>query len=436
MKEEKRVATPKGIHNQPTEDTTGQDEPSFLDKAAALRDKLKLGSHHKMERFAFLFGATSASLLLLTGVAFTQDRIEMSRVATSAALLTQDFSFSLSGQTGTIQGVYGDPARTDVHILFKLADVSTMSLDAKAYEMYITGHKNDDSISKVSFSLFGATGYGTIRFQNENGIPNEPLNIVLRANTTLASAGSGAGEGADASFDEYDQTRIYVNPGADAVSETALAVGEDDPSVLYTELVAAKAEAEVRERIMKATANLETHLKRADEYKNRLVTAGYKPPATPWFVEGDYIDEAGYLVAAKSVPGAHAIDIANTTLRDGYVKQVTTGLEGYSAYMKEADTAVPKPGDPEVKVERITALETEGGQSIPLEDITTGKSPSSQVAAKTALESLISAWSSYGTVKTEVQKTMMRELLVIDADVLSQPDMYSIHEGKGVAWYY
>lgn len=424
-----------GIHNQPAPEVEEQDEKSpFLERLSNVRDKLKLGQHHTIERFSILFGVSAVSLTLITGVAFTQNRIEMSRQSTETAMVSSDFSFSLSGQTGVVQGVYGDEANTDVFVLIRFNDVSSMSLDASKYELFITGQKGETEPSKVSFSLFGATGYGIIRFQDEDGLENQLLDVVLRANTTLADKGAGTDGSGDSSFANFDQARIYVNPGADGIGNSTLAVGESSPSVLYTALVAEAADNEVRGRIATATGELKTLIARADEYKNRLVSSGYIAPPTPWFVEGDYIDERGELVPATYVPGAHELNYSDVTLRDGYVNTLVGDLEAFAAYIDEKDAFVPAKDAPTINVEMPTELEQQDGSPVTLDKIVDGKSPSSQVAAKSALSSLISTWRTYGVTKERIQKDMTRELLVIDADVLSQPDMYSSNED--VATFY
>ena len=183
-------------------DTSQEDEdaPGFFEKAKGVRDKLKLGPHHKMERFTIMAGASIAFLLLFAVMSFASHRSDVANLESSQASFTEAFDFSLSGQTGTVEGVYGDENNTDVMVLFSFDDPTAMSNNADNYELFITkqnrGSMNEETAPNVQMGIFGSTGHGVIRFSSKTGEPieSELLNVVIRANTTLASGGGGAME--------------------------------------------------------------------------------------------------------------------------------------------------------------------------------------------------------------------------------------------------
>jgi hypothetical protein len=426
-------------------DVEEQEASSFSKRIGALRDKLKLGPHHKMERFTAMLGVTASMLLLFTVLSFVSHRASVAQSVSAQAVYTKDFSLSLSGQKVLVEGVYGNKEKTDVMILLRMQNPESMSIDANNYELFITGEKKSLSYKpSVTFSLFGSTGYGIIRFQDSKPIPKEIADITIRANAELSSSNgsesSSRGDSADGSFQKYDQGKLFVNPGADDVETLdGLKSGETEPTKLYTALVAEKRDAEIRDEIKIRTDELGKLLNREKEYTNRLVSAGYEPPKAPWFVDGDYINDAGVFVAAQNVSGAFIFDYSSKTIRDGYIKQVMDDLSSFDAYMKErSEEGLMQKADPSKKeqVDLVDTLTTEDGGVLDLNAVATGSSPSSQVAAKDSVESLQATWRSYLNAKSKLQRDLMRDLFILDADVQSQKLSYSVRAGKDAVTFY
>lgn len=433
----------KGVNTQEDTEGTVEEKAGFGQKMKKMRDKLKLGPHHKMERFTVMLSVTMSFLLLFTAVSFAGHRVEVATISSEQSLISTDFTFSLTGQTGKVQGVFGDAGRTDVMVLFKLTDPKSMSADANNYELFITGEK--DSITyepDVSFSLFGATGYGVIRIENDTRLLNEVLDITIRANSTLnATAPVTSEDQIDGTFATFDQARIYVNPGADVITELEqIQPGEQDPSKIYTALVANTQDVAIHAKIDETTEKMSQHLKRAEEYTNRLVSTGFKAPETPWFIEGDYIDEDGNFHAASYLSKAHEIEYNDRTIWDGYLLQVTDNVAGFDKYITDmnaaAETTMAQDNAPVETVVNVKEIVKQDGTVIDVSTIKTGTSPSAQVAAKDSLDSLVATWRSYLADKSTLQRSHMMELLVLDADVLSQPELYSENTNEQSVWFY
>lgn len=409
-----------------------------------LRDRLKLGPHHKMERFTILLTATVSILLLFTGVSFTVYRSDVSNLASSQALFTEDFTYSLSNQPGYVEGIYGNDDLTDVMVLFRMQNPHEMSANAENYELFVTEDKGSMKYEPdMSFALFGTTGYGIIRFQNDEPLPSTVLNVTIRSNASLSETeGSGATDGQDESFNQFDQATIYVNPGATNITRVEdLTKGETDPRKLYIALVAEQQDAEYQESIATQTDELDKLMKRAAEYTNRLVSAGYEPPAEPWFIKGDYIDETGVFRPASNVSLAYEFDYWSKTIRDGYLNQVIADMSEYDEYMLEHSQENVSVSDSEASersedVEPVIELKHTDGSVLNLETVITGQSASSQVAAKDSTDSLLSTWRTYASTKGTLQRETLRSLLVLDADVQSQPVGYSEHTGDSVVSFY
>lgn len=439
----------KGLkNNKPADIDTGveeQEKPTLGKRLIALRDKLKLGPHYKMERFTAMLGVTISMLLLFTVLSFVTYRSDVAQSVSAKAVYTKDFNFSLSGQKIDVVGVYGNKEKTDVMILLKMQSPESMSTDASNYELFITGEKKNLSYEPdVTFSLFGSTGYGIIRFQDAQPIPKEIADITIRANAELApKEGSGTSsekDSTDGSFGEHDQGKLYVNPGADdVVTVDGLKTGETEPTKLYTALVAEQLDEDIRAEIEQKTDELGKLLNREKEYTNRLVSAGYEPPKAPWFVEGDYVNDDGVFVAAEDVAGAFTFNYSANSIRDGYINQVMSDLSSFDAYMKEhSDNEVARKTDKtkQEQVDRVASLKGDDGSVLDLNMVSTGTSPSAQVAAKDSVESLQATWRTYLNTKSKLQKDLMRKLFILDADIQSQKSSYSVLSGKNAVTFY
>lgn len=436
----------KGMGNTPSEpvDETGQDEKLTLGtRLVKLRDRFKLGPHHKMERFTILLSSTLVFLLVFTGVSFAGHQSKVATQMSVQSVFTTEFSYSLSKQRGNVLGVYGDEAREDVMVLFKMDNPASLSANASNYEVFITGEKNElDYQPDVSFALFGSTGYGMVRFEHDAGLKNEVLDVIIRSNSSLTETGAVVEEElVDASFATFDQAQIYVNPGAGEINVLdGIEPGEENPSRLYAALVAESMDAEIRTRIEESTKKISTAVNQANEYSNRLLASGYKPPETPWFIEGDYVDDDGVYRSAKPLRAAHSVDYADHFVLDGYINQVADGLAGYDEYMAEYAAKQDKSNDtvdtPSEEVSPIPLLEREDGTELELSTVTTGKSPTAQVAAKDSAESLRGVWQTHLTEKRKIQVELSLALLLLDADVLSQPSLYSEVSGEKAIYFY
>lgn len=439
----------KGLKNREPEtvEADSAEKVSLIERLVRLRDRYKFGPHHRMERFTITLSATLACLLLFSGLSLAQDRSNVARQVSTQARYTESFTFSLSGQKMYVDGVFGDQNHTDVMVLLRFQDPKGMSVDASNYELFITGlDKSINSGPKTTFSVFGSTGYAVVRFQSDEPISKQILDVTIRANEQLsAQVGSGTSgdkDNNDGSFAKYDQGRFYVNPGADNITKLDwLVPGEKNPAKLYTALVAESKDVEIRKELKAQISEMGNLLNRAKEYTNRLVAAGYEAPKAPWFVEGDYIDENGGLVAAKNLSGAHLFDYSTKTIRDGYIKQVMGSLSEFDSYMKKKTESTTTATDEKnvtrkEQVERVDTLKHEDGSILDLRLVSTGSSPSAQVAAKDSMESLQQTWRSYLSIKQKVQRDLMRSLLVLDADVMSQELGFSEQQNDKSVTYY
>lgn len=420
------------------------EDPGFIKRMIGVRDKFKLGPHHKMERFTILVGAAIVFLLMFTVMGFASHRSDVANLSSSQASFTERFDFSLSGQSGQVIGVYSDESRQDSMVLFQFDDPSAMSSNAENYELFVTkdgrSSLSEADAPAVDFTLFGTTGYGVVRFQSQTDEPiqSQLMSVTIRANASLASDGSGAIESddgiVDESFNDFDQAQMLVNPGAVNIETIeGLVAGETDPAKLYIPLVAEAEDATIRESIATEVSVMDTLLSRSDEYLGRIEASGFETPDVPWFIEGDEINDEGELIVNEDVARSHDIDIYDHTIRDGYLNQVIDNLSQYEDYMMSKSEAEADPVDKAAELQResvpsIDTLTKTDGSTVAMESIVTGSSAAANVTAKDATESLLTTWREYLTAKQTVQRTLKGELIVLDADVRSQSELSTTHE--------
>lgn len=409
-----------------------EQESSFLKRLFELRDRLKLGPHHKMERFIVLVGSTSVFLLLFSIIGFFHYYNKQSDFRASQAYFNESFRFSLSGQSADVLGVYGDKNKQDVMVLFKFENPSEMSANAKNYELFITGEDGKLKYKpKVTFNLFGSTGYGMIRFQHNEPLRNEVLDVVIRSNSDITlddNRGSREDYEGDKSFSKYDQARLYVNVGAKNVKTlSSLSLNETDVKKLYTALVGDERDKEIRDEIRQSTDKLKKLLARADEYKDRLESLGFVPPEEPWFVKGDTIDEQGVFKPATYTAKAIQLDYWTKSIHDGYINQVISDISEYDKFMTALSEKEPTDDAPE-NVVPIDEIQGKDGSVLRLDTVNTDSSTSVQVSAKEAVSSLMDIWGQYLSEKKRVQEDYMKQFVVLDMEVQVQPISFTQYD--------
>lgn len=423
-----------------------EEQPSAVELfLRRMRDKFRLGKHFKMERFVLFFGLAVLMLLSSTGLAFKNYRADVTNLVSSQALLSENVRFSLSNQEMEPIGVYGDKERKDVMVLLRMADVKSMSLDANNYQLFIKGQSSKLKRSpKVSFSIFGTTGYVLIRFQDDKPLPKQVLAVTIRANEELSER-TGSGEGYDKyddSYSEFDQGLLFVNPGAELVTEVdSLALGETNPEKLYMSLVADAKDVEIREEVNTLTKSLNSLMLRSKEYTNRLIATGFIPPETPWFIDGDYVDEDGVFRPARDVSRAHVFDYYTKDIHDGYLNQIMKDPSEIDTYMNRTfeefvSSSTINEEDEVESVNETELLKRKDGSSLALDKVSPDASSMSDVTTLETVRTLESTWSTYLDEKRRLQREVLRKFIVLDSDVRSQSTGYSINNQEDSVFLY
>lgn len=334
------------------------------DTAKTLGTRLKLDSHHAIERFGVLFGLIVLSSVVIfsgTGVsAFANNRETLS----STALYTPTFITSKTGIGGDVAGVFVSEDRTRAMVLMHFDDTAKVSANAEDYRGFVTGSsKNLDqqtlkSNIDGSVYLFGSTGYMGVMLDSDEPFHPQVLDLTMRANTELVYKEEEATSGdlpADGSFQKYDQWRVFVNPGGSAAT-VAQSLGSEkvDPGAIFNEIVISVEEEKIRQsldsqlkimrtdlnRINDATAELERTT--ADSGSLRLAT-----PEVPVQIAGDEVTgEPGSggtestldLKTDYVLPMGYDFDWQGGSVNDGYLKGLLPEGTNYAGYLAQRST--------------------------------------------------------------------------------------------------
>lgn len=423
------------------------DESTFMQKFEDFKYRFKLGSHHKMERFTVTLGVSVLCLLLCTGVSFTKNRIETASLVDSQSVFTEDFTFSLSGESGHVLDVYGNADGNKRLVLFQFDHINNLSTDADNYYVFVTGQSKSLKISPDTYlSFFGATGYGFLYIDADEPLDNEIWDIVLRSNRSLDAIEviENTEDVEDASFAEFDQAQFYVNLGANGVTILDdFDFNMDDPCDLYIELIANAEDEALHEEVMSLMSEMSTLLTKKTEYEERILSYNYELPEEPLVMRNDYIDDNGVLQSQTNVALAYDFDYVYGTISEGYLNQVIGNMNEYSEYMtshteKGQDPVVyARDKEREAVIASTSAVNSVSGAVLDFASVKTGVSSDADVTVKEAFGLLEDAWSDYINVKRQLQIKTAQKFLLLDATVQSQTTGYNTTENQeGTIYYY
>ena len=334
------------------------------DTTKTLGARLKLDSHHAIERFGVMFGLIVLSSVVIfsgTGVsAFANNRETLS----STALYTSTFITSKTGIGGDVAGVYVSENRTRAMVLMHFDDTAKVSANAEDYRGFVTGSsKNlDQQTLKTDLTgsvyVFGSTGYMGVMLDSTEPFHPQVLELTMRANTELVYKEKDSSSGdlpADGSFQKHDQWRLFVNPGGSEATVTASLNSEKiDAGAIFNEIVISAEEKTIREsldsqlalmrtdlnRIKDATAELERTT--ADSGSLRLVT-----PQVPVQIAGDEVsgdaggdgtDSTLQLKTDYVVPMGYDFDWRGGSVKEGYLKTLIPEGTNYAGYLAQRST--------------------------------------------------------------------------------------------------
>ena len=255
----------------------------------------KFGPHYAIERFGIMFLSLAISMILLvSSIVVTKIKYD-NRALSGMAQYTSSFTMSLSGTTGSVQGVYTNANRTKSFLLLRFSDMSNIPVTADKYQLFLSGCDRDRNYKEIKCSpnamiyMFGSTGYMGIYLYSSEPFPSQILNLYLRSVVNFTGSKSDI-QYDDATFNQYDQARIYFNPGGTYAMQAAF-LDEDDWDIfdIYEELVSRPAEKSMRTLLYDDLKQMRNQQLLINEYSQRIVDDGLVEPTTPSAIAGDRI---------------------------------------------------------------------------------------------------------------------------------------------------
>lgn len=268
-------------------------------KAKSVRAaKFRLGPHNTMERFCatFLVFVTALSLILTSAI---YQKVQNSKITLTEQAIygTGETVFSLTQDVVKINGLWTNDSHTKAFILLHMpGGVANLSAQAEDYQMFMTGVNGEIKGTPYgSIYVFGSTGYIGLGFTNASGFEQAAYKVTLRNISYLSEgdkeAAAAAHDGREGSYLYHNEMNIVANFAASGAQKAEFYDKADATATdIYNELVQSNLIAEKAAECDALLADINTGMKRANEYAKRLETAGISPQAyLPAAIYGDVV---------------------------------------------------------------------------------------------------------------------------------------------------
>ncbi|WP_311245245.1 MULTISPECIES: hypothetical protein [unclassified Microbacterium] len=326
---------------------------------------LRLDSHHGIERFGVFVAAIAVSFVLLFGSAAVSSVTNQQADLDSTTLYTPTFTTSRTQVSGEVNGVYVNTDRTRALLLMQFKSTSVMSANAEKYKAYLTGATSDlkDQPLKSAVTgeivVFGSTGYMGMVIDSDRPFEQQILNLTMRSNSELVYKPADARKlredlAGQKTFAEFDQWRLYFNPGASGATETAALDGDTfDAGAVYADLVVAPQEEEVRADLDEQLEQMKVDQARIAEYTaegRRVSVDGVQMqlPELPAPIAGDQVTGD---VAKDDTPSTLELDAEwvssrgfnfdwrDGSVEEGYIRHIVPEGDSYVTYLADKAAA-------------------------------------------------------------------------------------------------
>lgn len=421
-------------------------------------NKLKIGSHYRIERFGWIFSLLSFGMLICLGFAW-RAQMNINKIDfKSRAVYAPVFETSRTHNSGSVVGVFSNTDRTKAFVLLKMKNMESLPSDAKDYRMYITNSsmpgnpRKSDHKPSGSIYMFGTSGYMGLYIIDKAGFEQAIKRITVRIGKELATVDSNKiqGDAVDESFAKYDQFNVLINFGADFGDKMVQAdenspdefinVGLKESDVLsgdkieatkiFKTLVIDPREKEIKAVLLDDLKDMQTTKKLIAEYTERYEKLDIDGkhgivPEEPIEMRGDEItdvDGLPYLKPSYVYSNGYDFVWQDRSIEDGYLKDVVPAGESALNFMIQHDKAVETM---ETKQELwylsdgslLSAYEDNGGTQYKVVN-----------DAMVARDDIIGFWSKYIDKKKTYQITDLRSLLELEITMRAVDRNYTVND--------
>lgn len=331
------------------------------DSVKGIASTLKLDRHHGIERFGVMFAAIAAAFVLIFTSASVSSFGNQRHDLDSTVLYTPTFTSSKTQVEGEVPGVYVNRDRTRAMVLMQFKDGGQMSANAAKYQGFLTGATPKLSDEQLKSEMtgkivtFGSTGYLAMVIDSDRPFAQQILNLTMRANAELVyrpdeSRQVRADLAGQKTFTEFDQWRLYFNPGATGTKTSSALDGRDfDPSAVYAQLVGDAEEKAARKKLDGDLAQMQVDQARISEYTTearRQSVDGMRlvVPDAPSQISGDVVTgkpasdgRASTLVLKPKwiSPAGYDFDWRAGNVERGYLEDLTPDGTSYATFLND-----------------------------------------------------------------------------------------------------
>ena len=395
------------------------------------------GGHYKMERFGISFAALCLAMIVVMGTIVHKHGMDMREVLGTQVMYTTAFTMSRSHATGTVQSVHVSEDGTQCLLMLHWDDMTNVATDAEDYQLFLTGSNLSQDYTDLlcepvgRIYMFGNSGYMAVYLVDVNGFQSQILDLVIRSNNDfLAEGGAIADTRGDGSFLNYDQARIYFNPGGESrTTADCLEDGGMDAFGIYDAVVTQPEEASIREQLDAQLLAMHQAQAQIEEAEDLVEMYDIQLPMTPEPIRGDTVtgsEEEGYeLNAASVLPGGYDYDWRNGSVREGYLDGIlaVSGENSYSQLAAAKAAEVSASRNFSSYISSITWYYADGEEFVPSSstDASTGAA-----LASNAVSQLTTAWTNFYNAKYNYQVTFLGELLALEVEAQEMTAHYTV----------
>lgn len=406
---------------------------------------LRLGKHYRIERFGISFIVLSLALIMCVSVCLMTSIEKKNVTLATQSLYTTSFSTSRTNVRGSVQGVYRSEDGKGCMVILQFDDIAKVSTNAANYQMFLTSAYLSgnpfDLLYRPSGSIymFGSSGYMGIYLYSESGFEPQILDLVIRCNAELVSVQASSTVSEDASFDKFDQFRLYFNPGATNAKVVSCLNGNDFTLFdIYEELICRENEKNIRAILQEDLEAMRVSLNAISEYESRLGNisidgANMIIPERPVGVLGDYIEtrEDGQLIYHCEVRAPRGVDFAwwDGSIQEGYLDDIIPDGQSYMSWLNTLNKEQGR-----FNVGSVSWYLSDGSAWADYEGIDDAIGPAKDMNNTISL--LLTAYSNYHNIKSKYQQDHLRDLLALEMEARNVETNYTINASDAVLRLY
>lgn len=422
-------------------------------------NKLKIGSHYRIERFGWIFSLLSFGMLICLGFAW-RAQMNINKIDfKSRAVYAPAFETSRTHNSGSVVGVFSNTERTKAFVLLKMKNMDELPADAKDYRMYITNDsmpgnpRKSDHKPSGSIYMFGTSGYMGLYIIDKAGFEQAIKKITVRIGKELVTVDSNKiqGDAVDESFAKYDQFNIHINFGAD-FGDKMVQLDENSPDELvnvglkesdvlsgdkieatkiFKTLVIDPQEKDIKAVLLNDLKDMQNKKKLIAEYTERYETLDIDGkhgivPEEPMEMRGDEITDVKgllYLKPSYVYPNGYDFVWQNRSIEDGYLKDVVPAGDSALNFMIQHDKAVSETTETKQELwylsdgSLLSTYEDNGGTQYKVVS-----------DAMNLRDQIVKFWADYIGMKKTYQITDLRSLLELEIVMRAVDRNYTVND--------